>query len=187
MRPATNPFDNASCESFMKTLKREEVCENKHNSSSECRGRAFSTAKDYKVADETSLRIRSSLVPTEHLETRTGSNPAIAAFCHLVFFHFLQTKEIWRKRVGVEPTIRPAKDRIAGFEGREGHRTNFASGMSISGRSGMEKLRGSRAEVRSESTAPSGLRVNKSADPTSQERTVSVAACLVRSRAATSS
>ena len=34
---------------------------------------------------------------------------------------------LWRKRVGVEPTIRPAKDRIAGFEGREGHRTPFAS------------------------------------------------------------
>jgi len=29
--------------------------------------------------------------------------------------------------VGVEPTIRPAKDRIAGFEGREDHRTPFAS------------------------------------------------------------
>ena len=27
----------------------------------------------------------------------------------------------------VESTIRPAKDRIAGFEGREGHRTPFAS------------------------------------------------------------
>jgi hypothetical protein len=34
----------------------------------------------------------------------------------------------WRKRVGVEPTIRPAKGRIAGFEGRESHRTLFASG-----------------------------------------------------------
>ncbi len=33
----------------------------------------------------------------------------------------------WRKRVGVEPTIQPAKGRIAGFEGREGHRTLFAS------------------------------------------------------------
>ena len=29
----------------------------------------------------------------------------------------------------VESTIRPAKDRIAGFEGREGHRTPFASAM----------------------------------------------------------
>jgi len=33
----------------------------------------------------------------------------------------------WRKRVGVEPTIRSAKDRIDGFEGREDHRTLFAS------------------------------------------------------------
>ncbi len=37
----------------------------------------------------------------------------------------------WRKRVGVEPTIRPAKDRIAGFEGRGDHRTPFASASSI--------------------------------------------------------
>jgi hypothetical protein len=34
---------------------------------------------------------------------------------------------IWRRRVEVESTIRPAKGRIAGFEGREGHRTPFAS------------------------------------------------------------
>jgi len=33
--------------------------------------------------------------------------------------------------VGVEPTIRPAKDRITGFEGRESHRTLFASASSI--------------------------------------------------------
>jgi hypothetical protein len=33
----------------------------------------------------------------------------------------------WRKRVGVEPTILAAKDRIHGFEGHEGHRTPFAS------------------------------------------------------------
>jgi hypothetical protein len=31
--------------------------------------------------------------------------------------------------VGVEPTIRPAKGRIAGFEGREDHRTPFASAV----------------------------------------------------------
>jgi hypothetical protein len=34
---------------------------------------------------------------------------------------------IWRKRVGVEPTILAAKDRINGFEGHEDHRTLFAS------------------------------------------------------------
>ena len=36
-------------------------------------------------------------------------------------------QKIWRKRVGVEPTILAAKDRINGFEGHEGHRTPFAS------------------------------------------------------------
>ena len=39
----------------------------------------------------------------------------------------------WRKRVGVEPTIRPAKGRIAGFEDRGGHRTPFASGWDYRG------------------------------------------------------
>jgi len=34
---------------------------------------------------------------------------------------------MWRKRVGVEPTILAAKDRINGFEGHEDHRTPFAS------------------------------------------------------------
>jgi hypothetical protein len=43
----------------------------------------------------------------------------------------LKVNKLWRKRVGVEPTIRPAKDRIAGFEGREDHRTPFASVESI--------------------------------------------------------
>src|ERR1700756_1294608 len=41
---------------------------------------------------------------------------------------------VWRKRVGVEPTIPSAKDGIAGFEGRGSHRTPFASGGSIAGR-----------------------------------------------------
>src|SRR5258708_163620 len=43
----------------------------------------------------------------------------------------IDSERSWRKRVGVEPTIRPAKDRITGFEGRESHRTLFASGNSI--------------------------------------------------------
>jgi len=32
----------------------------------------------------------------------------------------------WRERVEVESTTRSAKERVAGFEGREGHRTPFA-------------------------------------------------------------
>jgi hypothetical protein len=35
-------------------------------------------------------------------------------------------KRSWRERVEVESTTRSAKDRVAGFEGREGHRTPFA-------------------------------------------------------------
>jgi hypothetical protein len=48
---------------------------------------------------------------------------------------------MWRKRVGVEPTIRPAKDRITGFEGRERHRTLFASGGSIAWKGGVDRIR----------------------------------------------
>ncbi len=38
----------------------------------------------------------------------------------------LNLKEMWRRRVEVESTTRSAKERVAGFEGREGHRTPFA-------------------------------------------------------------
>ena len=34
--------------------------------------------------------------------------------------------DLWRERVEVESTTRSAKERVAGFEGREGHRTPFA-------------------------------------------------------------
>jgi hypothetical protein len=39
----------------------------------------------------------------------------------------LRWRQTWRKRVGVEPTILAAKDRINGFEGHEDHRTPGAS------------------------------------------------------------
>ena len=52
----------------------------------------------------------------------------------------LRRNKIWRKRVGVEPTIRPAKDRITGFEGRERHRTIFASGSSIAWKEGVNRI-----------------------------------------------
>jgi hypothetical protein len=34
--------------------------------------------------------------------------------------------DLWRGRMEVESTTRSAKERVAGFEGREGHRTPFA-------------------------------------------------------------
>jgi Phage integrase family len=46
----------------------------------------------------------------------------------------------WRRRVEVESTIPPAKGRIAGFEGREGHRTPFASIGSIGVTRGMLQI-----------------------------------------------
>src|SRR6478672_2472291 len=53
--------------------------------------------------------------------------PLMPPFAVLLFCNFRRLKEIWRKRVGVEPTTRLAKSRIAGFEGREDHRIPFAS------------------------------------------------------------
>ena len=50
--------------------------------------------------------------------------------------------------MGVEPTIRAAKDRIAGFEGREGHRTPFASVMILLDLLSIRKLRHDRNECR---------------------------------------
>ena len=41
----------------------------------------------------------------------------------------IESLGFWRKRVRVELATRLAESRIAGFEGREGHRTPFASAM----------------------------------------------------------
>ena len=48
-------------------------------------------------------------------------------FAASFFYNSLSFKQMWRKRVGVEPTILAAKDRINGFEGHENHRIPFAS------------------------------------------------------------
>jgi hypothetical protein len=48
-------------------------------------------------------------------------------FAASFFCNIRHIKQIWRKRVGVEPTILPAKDRINGFEGHEDHRAPGAS------------------------------------------------------------
>src|SRR2546430_689521 len=86
----------------------------------------------------------------------------LPTFAHRSIPNLLTVHRIWRKRVGVEPTIRPAKDRIAGFEGRERHRTLFASANSIVSDLQTLKERQARWEV-------------------------SVAACCVRIKAATRS
>src|SRR2546427_6304596 len=55
----------------------------------------------------------------------------VASFWLCLAAKATESTGFWRRRVEVESTIRPAKDRIAGFEGRESHRTLFASGNSI--------------------------------------------------------
>ncbi len=58
------------------------------------------------------MQLGRSMIPVSRLIRRSCLEP---------------TLWIWRKRVGVEPTIHPAKGRIAGFEDREDHRTPCAS------------------------------------------------------------
>src|SRR6266436_3512976 len=70
-------------------------------------------------------------VPPLELAQEPHPNLLMLPFAASFFCNIRHIKRIWRKRVGVEPTIRPAKDRIAGFEGRESHRTLFASASSI--------------------------------------------------------
>src|SRR5260370_25001801 len=72
-------------------------------------------------------RLRSSLSASDRTSLNWSQTPNWSQLPQLK----PREERTWRKRVGVEPTIRPAKDRITGFEGRESHRTLFASGHSI--------------------------------------------------------
>jgi hypothetical protein len=73
--------------------------------------------------------IRMSLVSLKRHKTRRIllMPPSAASF----FYNSVSFRQMWRKRVGVEPTILAAKDRINGFEGHENHRIPFASATII--------------------------------------------------------
>jgi hypothetical protein len=79
--------------------------------------------------------VQAALVGIVPQSADTGSAGAKA------FFPITRCCDLRRKRVGVEPTIHPAKGRIAGFEDREDHRTPCASGAIIRGRSSAINLR----------------------------------------------
>ncbi len=79
------------------------------------------------LAMPSGLRLRSSLSGSGRTSLNWSQTPNWSQLQQLK----RRKERTWRKRVGVEPTIRPAKDRIAGFEGRERHRTLFASANSI--------------------------------------------------------
>src|SRR5580698_1916121 len=74
-----------------------------------------------------------SYLPCRHLNRRKSraEDFLLLPFAASFFCNIRHIKRIWRKRVGVEPTILAAKDRINGFEGHEDHRTSFASASII--------------------------------------------------------
>jgi hypothetical protein len=67
----------------------------------------------------------------EKLKQEPDLELLLPPFAASLFRNLGQTNEMWRRRVGVEPTIRSAKGRIGGFEGRDSHRTIFASAWII--------------------------------------------------------
>src|SRR5690348_9824942 len=75
--------------------------------------------------------IRPAEIPLPWQARHNDVNPLFVP--SLVTRHLSLVTAFWRKRVGVEPTIRLAKSRIAGFEGRDSHRTIFASAQIIRG------------------------------------------------------
>jgi hypothetical protein len=82
-------------------------------------------------------RLRNPVTVRAALIGHKNRNPnlSLLPFAAPRFAKLLKKGKFWRKRVGVEPTIHPAKGRIAGFEDREDHRTPCASGAIIRGRS----------------------------------------------------
>ena len=82
-RPA-NPYDNASCESFMKTLKREEIYANKYDDLEHLRANIEEFIEQY----YNRLRLHSALGyrPPEEFEQIEASGPAESRSATMVFF-----------------------------------------------------------------------------------------------------
>jgi len=91
-RPA-NPYDNASCESFMKTLKREEIYANNYNDPEHLRANIEEFIEQY----YNRLRLHSALgyrPPEEFEQQIEASGPAESRSATMVFF---ENKENGRK------------------------------------------------------------------------------------------
>ena len=92
-RPA-NPYDNASCESFMKTLKREEIYANEYRDLDHLRGNIVAFIDSY----YNRVRLHSALGYKPPAEFEQDANPAtISQGATLSFFRH---KEIYRSDVG---------------------------------------------------------------------------------------
>jgi putative transposase len=100
-RPA-NPYDNASCESFMKTLKREEIHANEYRDLEHLRANLGEFIEGY----YNRVRLHSALGyrPPEEFEQQTSS----ATACQAVVMSFFRHEEIYRME-GSETKREPAE------------------------------------------------------------------------------
>jgi transposase InsO family protein len=101
-RPA-NPYDNASCESFMKTLKREEIYAGEYRDLDHLRENVAAFIESY----YNRVRLHSALgyQPPEEFE-RTACSPASAVGASMSFFRH---REIYRSDVALQTRGKPAK------------------------------------------------------------------------------
>jgi putative transposase len=101
-RPA-NPYDNASCESFIKTLKREEIYANEYRDLEHLRGNVTAFIDDY----YNRVRLHSALGYKPPEEFEQVSTPAAAPQgATMVFFRH---EEIFRSDVGSKTEGEPAE------------------------------------------------------------------------------
>ena len=129
-RPA-NPYDNASCESFMKTLKREEIYANQYRDLDHLRANIEEFIDQY----YNRRRLHSALgyLPPEEFE-QTANTGATSAGATLSFFRH---REIYRADVEREPTEAGSPD----------HRSDESpAGYSLAGWSPPEPASASPAE-----------------------------------------
>ena len=70
-------------------------------------------------------------IPGVHIERIRGLGYTQSEARFLYINGRINTGDLWRGRMEVESTTRSAKERVAGFEDREGHRTPFAPAATI--------------------------------------------------------
>jgi putative transposase len=133
-RPA-NPYDNASCESFMKTLKREEIYANQYRDLDHLRANIAEFIDVY----YNRMRLHSALGYTPPEEFEQAANPATAS--QGATMSFFRHEEIYRSDVASKTEGEPAET------GSPDHRLDESSaGYSLAGCSPAEPASASPAE-----------------------------------------
>ena len=133
-RPA-NPYDNASCESFMKTLKREEIYANEYRDLDHLRENIAEFIDSY----YNRVRLHSALGYRPPEEFEQAANPATRSLGATM--SFLRHEEIYRSDVGSKMEREPAET------GSPDHRSDESpTGYSLAGWSPPEPTSASPAE-----------------------------------------